>query len=175
MKTFDRCHAKPCGSPCFNLKLAIDSICVDFLISEIHRAIISYYDGAPIVFDSSIKYDPTSLNVGNVNDDLYVDFLFGVGGGENTIELKRQTYANILPSYLLPVGSSPWDDLYCIDKNGVVYVWNHDNPDLYISTPIANSFDVFFSNLWPDKPDCLDATYGIIESESWLDPDLPNM
>jgi len=81
MEILNRCHAKPCGTRCFHLESALDIICSDFAISKMHRAVLSCYGGAPIGFESLIKADLNSLNVENFHDDLYVDLIFGVGGG----------------------------------------------------------------------------------------------
>ena len=175
MEILNRCHAKPCGTPCFHLESVLDIICSDLAISKMHRAVLSCYGGAPIGFESLIKADLNSLNIENLHYDLYVDLIFGVAGGENTIELIRQKYANILPSGLIPVASSPWDDLYCIDRNGIVHFWDHEAPGFSTKTPIAETFDLFLAALWPDQTDSIEAGFGIIDSESWLDPDLPDM
>jgi hypothetical protein len=167
----ERCHAKPFGASSPNLESALDSIGRDYVLTATHREVLSFFHGAPISFESCAKVRSDLYGRQNDGDDLLVSFLFGVGGGEDTIERMSHYYADILPTHLLPFASSPWDDLYCIDPNGIVYFWDHKNPEESLSIPVSNSFDDFFS-AFELVADDYDGPSEAIDSESWIDPDI---
>lgn len=167
----DRCEARPIGTTSPYWESSLDSIGRYFQLTEIHRKVISFYEGARISFGLSTKVNLDWINSEDSSDVLLVGELFGVGGGEGSIEQMYRSRSHLIPSHLLPFASSPMDDLYCIDSNGVVFYWNHENPQRSLAYPLAGSFDIFFNALEPWVYD-QDSPSGAIDSESWIDPDL---
>lgn len=108
---------------------------------------------------------------------------FGVGidGINDVIEQFSLLYKRV-PKGCLPIARVEGGNIIClnlnIEKNGYVFLWNHETELLYEDDmtieklyPVADSFTEFLNKIKPYNPDEQDLS-GYKVQEVWIDPDF---
>ena len=87
-------------------------------LPDSYRELLMRFRG-PIVFDNGARFtsdEPSPLNDKNGFQSL--ELLYGVGGGQYSVEQKIRQYEGELPAGFIPVGEAPSGNLLCVDESG---------------------------------------------------------
>jgi hypothetical protein len=126
-------------------------------------------NGGAITFGQGAIFktvEPSPLNDKRGYQSLEV--MYGPGEAENSILAEYARYADELPHGFVPIGETPGGNLVCLNEQGMVYLWDHEEPGDNASWLICGDIDSFMNSLGPDDAP-LELDGGIIGSESWLD------
>lgn len=160
--------ARRIGEAAIDARSVMEEIESKLPISSAYRIILIHYNGA-VVFDRGARFkmdEPSPLN----DNEGYqcLELLYGLGGSKHSITNKAAQYAEELPESFVPIGESSGGNLICVDKSGVVYLWDHESLPGEGYWQISSDINGFIDRLEADDSN-IDSSSGIIDSESFLD------
>jgi hypothetical protein len=156
------------GKKVSDLPSALKSIERMVPVSARYREVLTEFGGA-VVFENGAIFttdEPSRLNDRHGYQSL--EIVFGLGNGKYSVKQLSERYSVELPESFVPIGEAPGGNLVCVDRSGVVYLWDHESARGEAACKVAKSLDDFFDRLEPEGPET-SLTDGIIESESFLD------
>lgn len=97
-------------------------------------------------------------------------FMFFLGfKGRDTLFSVYETYKDQIEKDIYPIALADGGDLWCIDENGRIFLWLHDEPDNNAYEIFDSVAEMIFSIrevTYREEPS------GVIEEESWLPDDF---
>ena len=129
--------------------------------------ILTYFEGA-VWFNNEVIFKPDEPSP--MDDETgfqSIDFLFGPGSGDYSLEYYYKMYSHQLQEGLVPIGSAPGGNLICIASDGSICYWYHEGSESECVYRIAPSFVDFLNRLEIEENQ--PTGIKVIEEESWLD------
>ncbi len=167
-KKLSELGARLLGEKASNLGMAALDLESLLLVSPSYGELLTTIGGA-IIFDNGAKYIPDEATPLTRTDGYNsLEVLFGLGNGKHSIRRAAQQYEGQLPPSFVPIGAAPGGNLICVDRTGIVFLWDHESQIGGHAWPVATSLEKFIDQLEPDKSDN-GGTDNIVEAESFLD------